>query len=202
MTILAAIIIATSIFYLILMFIFKPSVFTLDEIPSRQLILIPGAGLRYDGKPTHILEDRLITVYKYLKMYSADNVLLSGSTRNSGYNEPSAMLDYLVDKGIHENLLTLDILGNSTFHSLNNIRALHINDRIIIISQRFHLTRALLIARLLRIDCIGLVSNNISFSYHKNIYWYFREILSTPYNLGRILIHIIFNFTRKNIDII
>ncbi len=186
------------LFYLAIVLIFKKEIYTYTQIPERNTILVLGAGLEENGKPSDILIDRLISAHKLIKDTYPDTVILSGARSHTGYSEPEAMKRFLFDKKVDPSILELDEMGQSTFHSLLNISKRTPAPCITVISQKFHLFRALLIARSLGINCIGLIADNLSFASWKTTYWYVREIIANPYNIGKILCYRIRNKIYKS----
>ena len=177
------------LFYLAIVLIFKKDIYAYTQIPARKTILVLGAGLEENGKPSDILIDRLFSAHKLINDTSPTTVILSGARSHTGLSEPEAMESFLLDKKVDPSILELDEMGQSTFHSLLNISKLTPAPITTVISQKFHLFRALLIARLLGINCIGLIADNLSFAGWKTTYWYVREIIANPYNIGKILCH-------------
>ena len=138
----------------------KNNIITEDEtinIKNVDCILILGAGIR--GKsPSPMLEDRLLQgVSLYNDTYN--KIIVSGDHMNKDYDEVNVMKDYLVSKDIPSNDIFMDHAGISTYDSI--YRAKHIFDakRIIIITQEYHLYRALYIAENLNIEAYGIASN-------------------------------------------
>ena len=89
--------------------------------------------------------------------------------------------------GVDKSKLILDYQGKTTFDSLINIADYSGNEIITIVSQRFHLPRALWLANSLKINANGIPANIYKFSAYKTAYWYLREILALPINLLKII---------------
>ena len=138
----------------------KNKIITEDEainIKNVDCILILGAGIR--GKsPSPMLEDRLLQgISLYNDTYN--KIIVSGDHMNKDYDEVNVMKDYLISKDIPSNDIFMDHAGFSTYDSI--YRAKHIFDakKIIIITQEYHLYRALYIAENLNIEAYGIASN-------------------------------------------
>ena len=138
----------------------KNNIITEDDainINDIDCILILGAGIR--GKsPSPMLEDRLLQgISLYNDTYN--KIIVSGDHMNKDYDEVNVMKDYLISKDIPSNDIFMDHAGISTYDSI--YRAKHFFDakRIIIITQEYHLYRALYIAENLNIEAYGITSN-------------------------------------------
>lgn len=190
-------------FFLILFFIFfliavfytwvflrhRRQIFTIENISPKNSVLVLGAGLEKNGNPSDILLDRLITARDLISLTAPDLVILSGAESPTSGNEPHAMEDFLVDHHVDKDIIRIDEQGKSTFHSLINLSNNSSAQETIIISQRFHLSRALMISSILGLECVGLAANNMTFAKWKIAYWYIREILATPFNICKIIYH-------------
>ena len=141
----------------------KDRVFSERDIGTDRLlgeydcILILGAGLRRDGSPSDMLEDRLkVGIGAYLGGAS-DRILMSGDHENDDYNEVGAMKKYAVEQGIDGGVIFLDHFGLSTYDSIFRAVKLYGVKRVLIVSQSYHLYRALYIA-----DSLGIEADGIS----------------------------------------
>ena len=194
----AAAFIIACIAYLILFIAYSPAVFSIEKTGYHPTILVPGAGLEQPNRPSDILKDRLLSAANLISKHKPAIVILSGASNQKTGSETVAMENFLNEVGITEINIQQDEKGYSTFHSLLNIKQSHVQQPIVIVSQRFHLTRALLIASLLGISCHGMASNVITFSFIKTMYWYFREIIATPYNIGKIYMYRLMHLMDKS----
>ncbi len=173
----------TSLFYQ-----FKPKIYDLENVPYSPAILVLGAGLDSPNTPSDILTDRLISAANLIRRSRPVKVVLSGARSKYGGGETDVMSSYLQKRGIQIERISIDKNGWSTFHSLLHVKSrIDASECLTIISQRFHLTRALLIGKLLGIACIGLAADNLKFSRAKTAYWYLREIIAVPFNIMKFL---------------
>ncbi len=170
-------------FYTLIIVFYSQWISSISRIPRSDWLLVLGAGVENNNQPTPILIDRLISTVKYVKLFKPKYIILSGTKKECDYNEPIAMLNFLLSEGIERDSIFLDESGFSTYHSCMNMKNKYDPGNIVIISQRFHLYRSLMISRLIGLQSFGLVADNISFSNTVNIFWYFRESLAIPYNL-------------------
>lgn len=119
-------------------------------------ILILGAGVRDDGSPSNMLEDRLLTGINLYKKGNTVPILMSGDHGREEYDEVNCMKDYAVAKEIPSEDIFMDHAGFSTYESLYRARDVFGAKNVIIITQEYHLYRALYIAKSLGLDAVGV----------------------------------------------
>jgi vancomycin permeability regulator SanA len=119
-------------------------------------ILVLGAGLRSDGSPSDMLSDRLNVGIALMNKGFCDKLLLSGDNSGEHYNEVGAMLDFSIANGIDESKIITDDKGYSTYESIFNALKNHGVEKIVIVTQEYHLYRALYIAKALGIEAYGV----------------------------------------------
>lgn len=128
-----------------------------DEISDSRVLIVFGAGLRSDGRPSDVLMDRLLTAAELFERGKATRILVSGDNRFENYNEPQVMHDVLVDElGIPVEALAVDYAGRRTFDTCARARELWGVDEAILVSQEFHLPRAIWTCSKLGIDSHGV----------------------------------------------
>ena len=119
-------------------------------------ILVLGAGLRSDGSPSDMLEDRLRVGISLVNKDFCQALLLSGDNSGEHYNEVGAMLDFSIANGVDESKIITDGEGFSTYESIFNALKNHGAEKIVIVTQEYHLYRALYIAKALGIEAYGV----------------------------------------------
>ncbi len=125
-------------------------------------ILILGAGVRADGTPTAMLYDRIVVGTElYLAAAEAGHAvpLLMSGDHSGDYNEVGAMKSQAVEAGVPSEDIFLDHDGYSTYESLYRAKEMFGAEKVIIVSQGYHLYRALHIARELGMDAVGAPSD-------------------------------------------
>lgn len=144
----------------------RESIYSLQEFDNVSLqedvaILVLGAGVIENRYPSPILANRLDSAYEIHRKFPDLPIIVSGDHREDNYNEVAVMKQYLVGKGIDSSLIYQDHVGLSTYDSL--FRARHIGnlDQVIIVTQNYHLSRALLIAKKLGMEAIGYASADV-----------------------------------------
>lgn len=121
-------------------------------------ILILGAGIR-DNKPTNMLEDRLLQGISLYKNGASSKIVMSGDHGRTNYDEVNVMKDFAIKRGIKSSDIFMDHAGFSTYESLYRVKEVFEAKKIIIVTQKYHLYRALYIAEQLNIDAYGVASN-------------------------------------------
>lgn len=139
-------------------------------------VVVLGAGLQSNGKPSHMLEDRIKVGVEVLNQSGADYILMSGDKSGEYYDEPAAMKKYAEEMDVDPSRILIDNKGFSTFESMTRVKDEYGFDKVIIITQKYHLYRALYIAEDSGIDSIG-VSADLR-SYRNQIVREVREILA------------------------
>lgn len=148
----------------------------IESVAPRPVILVLGSSVK-GRKPNTILEERLNTAFQLYDRKMAQKIILSGDNRAVDYNEPQAMKEYLMKKGISEADLILDHAGRRTYDSCYRARDIFNLTSIIIVTQTFHLSRALYLCNSLGVDAVGVAADQG----HPEKWWasYLREVPAT-----------------------
>ena len=139
-------------------------------------VVILGAGLQSNGQPSHMLEDRIKTGVEVFNLIDADYILMSGDRSGEHYDEVGAMKKYAVNIGVDERVILLDGEGFSTYESISRLKEIYGFDNVVVITQKYHLYRALYIAEQYDIDAVG-VSADLR-TYRGQTYRDLREMLA------------------------
>lgn len=130
-----------------------------DLSESYDCIMVLGAGLQADGSPSHMLEDRLKTAIGAFESGAVDVILMSGDRSGDSYDEPAAMVKYAVENGVDADDILVDNEGFSTYESIIRAKEVYGFDRIVVITQEYHLYRALYIADKNGVEAVGVSSD-------------------------------------------
>ncbi len=136
----------------------KDRIITADEaaeLENTDCVLILGAGVR-NGSPTPMLRDRLITGISLYKSGAAPKIIMSGDHGREDYDEVNVMKSYAVENGVPDGDVFMDHAGFSTYDSVYRAKAVFEADNIIIVTQKYHLYRALYIAERLGVNAVGV----------------------------------------------
>jgi len=118
--------------------------------------IVFGSGVAPNGQPFDELASRLDDAAYHLQEGTVKKLILSGDNREENYNEPLAMYNYLVDKGIDEDRLQADFAGRSTYETCERARKIFNVDKAILFSANSHLPRALFTCRSFGIESYGI----------------------------------------------
>lgn len=156
----------------------KDRIVTADNAYSQSTdcILVLGAGIREDGTPTPMLEERLDMGIALYHSGAAPKLLMSGDHGRKDYDEVQTMKDYAIEKGVPSSDIFMDHAGFSTYESLYRARDIFQADKLIIVTQKYHLYRSLYIAGSLGIDSLGVSADTQR--YGGQTYRELREILA------------------------
>ena len=146
------------------------------ELDGVDYVIILGAGLRPDGSPSDMLTDRLLTGIALVGEPFEGKLLLTGDNSGEHYNEVGAMHTFALDAGISENMIVDDDYGFSTYESIYRAKHEFNAEKVIIVTQGYHLHRAIYIAEEMGIEAYG-VSADIR-SYRGQTYRDLREHLA------------------------
>ncbi len=147
----------------------------LSESDDVEYIMVLGCGVR-DGQPSHMLEDRLLRALEAAEQLPDAKLILSGNNAGPEYDEVGVMKKFCISKGFDENKIITDDYGYSTGASVTNLKKEYAAEKAVIVTQKYHLYRALHIASQYDIDAIGVASNQRR--YAKQIYYSLREVLA------------------------
>lgn len=129
------------------------------DVPEADAILVLGAYVFPDGTPSHMLNDRLTVGYGLYTQGKAPKIIVSGDHGQKTYDEVNAMKDFLRNKGVPEEDIFMDHAGFSTYESMYRARDIFKADKLIVVTQEYHLKRAVFIARELGLEAYGVPSD-------------------------------------------
>ena len=122
-------------------------------------ILVLGAGVYSDGTPTPMLNDRLVVACEAYETGCSDRMIMSGDHLYADYNEPGAMKTFAVEQGIDSKVIFLDHAGISTYDSVYRAINIYGAKKILIVTQKYHLYRAIYLANSLGAEAYGVSAN-------------------------------------------
>jgi SanA protein len=137
----------------------NPRVFTPANAPKRRVAIVFGAGLRRDGTPTPVLEDRVATAADLYFSGKVEKLLMSGDNRFVNYNEPGAMLDFALKLGVPRQDIVLDYAGRRTYDTCYRARTIFGVTDAVLVTQSFHLVRAVFTCNALGLPAEGVIAD-------------------------------------------
>ncbi len=134
---------------------------TVDDVPSEPVALVFGAGLDIRGEPMPFLRARLDLARQLYAAGKVRVVLVSGDNRRANYNEPDAMRDYLIENGIPAAKVIADYAGFDTYATCVRARRIFGVDQAIVVTQSYHLPRAVATCRSIGLDGWGVGDSSV-----------------------------------------
>lgn len=138
----------------------RAEILSQEEAPPANLdcILVLGCGVHADGTPTPMLRSRMTRAVELYQAGWADKLLLSGDNSGADYNEVATMKALALEGGVPEEDIVLDHAGFSTYDSLYRARDVFLAERLVIVTQEYHLSRALYLADALGLEAWGVAA--------------------------------------------
>lgn len=134
-------------------------IYSADDVPATDTILILGAYVLPDGTLSTMLKDRVMTGYELYSNGKAPKIIVSGDHGRQEYDEVNTMKDFIKNEGVDGQDIFMDHAGFSTYESLYRARDIFQVKKVIIVTQRYHLMRAVFIARELGLQAYGVASD-------------------------------------------
>lgn len=153
----------------------QTNIFLPTDVPEHNIGIVFGAGLRRDGSPTAVLRDRIETAVMLYHNGKVKKLLMSGDNRFIDYNEPNAMKEYALSLGVPADDIVLDYAGRRTYDTCYRAKSIFGVEEAILITQAFHLPRALYTCKHLKINAVGVPADNRIYRKFSMMYWNFRE---------------------------
>lgn len=150
----------------------------LKKVPETRIAIVFGAGLSPgQNEPSPVLEDRINAAVELYKAGKIKKIIMSGDNSYADYNEPQVMINYARSKGVSLFDLVGDFAGRRTYDTCYRAKYIFGVEKAVLITQDFHLTRALYTCNSLGIEAIGYVAD-------KNEYvdiarYTYRDLLAT-----------------------
>ncbi len=137
----------------------KVRILTPDDasLSGYDCILVLGAGVKSDGTPSDMLEDRLLTAIElYKKSDVAPKLLMSGDHGRADYDEVNTMKNFAIANGVPSENIFMDHAGFSSYESIYRAKEIFGAKRVVVVTQEYHLFRALYIAKALELEAVGI----------------------------------------------
>ncbi len=154
-------------------------VYSLENVPQERVAIVFGAGLWRDGSPTPVLRDRVQTAVDLYFQNKIEKILMSGDNRFADYDEPTAMKNYALELGVPEEAIVLDFAGRRTYDTCYRAKEIFGLESAILITQEFHLSRALYLCDALGVESSGVKADQRIYLKRSRFFWNTRETLAT-----------------------
>jgi vancomycin permeability regulator SanA len=148
-----------------------------EQVPKRNVAIVFGAGVYADGTPTPYLQWRIKTAVKLYQAGRIHTILMTGDNSSDHYNEPQAMARYAQSLGVPRAAIVLDYAGLSTYDSCYRAKAIFKVHQATLVTQGYHLPRAVMVCRGAGINSIGVAAEHVRKDW--TVAYIVREWLST-----------------------
>ncbi len=155
----------------------QPRTFSAADVPARRVAIVFGAGIR-NGQPSPVLRDRVQTAANLYFSGKVEKILMSGDNRFVDYNEPEAMRQYAITLGVPDTDIVLDYAGRRTYDTCYRARDIFQLDSVILVTQDFHLPRAIYLCNMLGVDGVGVPADIQYYRKISRLIWNVRETLA------------------------
>jgi len=126
--------------------------------------IVLGCGVRPDGTPSLMLRDRLDRAVELYQNGACKKLLMSGDHGTQSYDEVNTMKDYAIAAGVPSEDIFMDHAGFSTYESMVRAKKVFLCQSVIVVTQKYHMYRALYIAEKQGLDCRGVCAQEIAYS--------------------------------------
>lgn len=133
---------------------------TASEAPERRVALVLGARVYRSGRLSAMLSDRVSAAAELYHGGKVDVLLMSGDNSSADYNEPDAMREAAIALGVPAENVFVDYAGRRTYDSCYRARHIFGVEDATVVTQEFHLPRALMLCRGLGIDAAGVAADD------------------------------------------
>lgn len=147
---------------------------TSEALPGVTVALVFGAGYWPDGTPSNVMKDRVEAAAELYFAGRVQSVLFSGDNHSADYDEPGKMAEYALGLGLPEEAIFLDPAGRRTYDTCYRAREVFGLGEAVLVTQRYHLPRALYTCQSLGVDAVGYVADRRPYVYAPS-YW-LREV--------------------------
>ena len=153
------------------------SIYTSSTVPADRVAIVFGAAVYNNGRLSGILQDRVDTAVQLYLDGTVQKILVSGDNRFEDYDEPTAMMTYAIERGVSPDDIQPDFAGRRTYDTCYRAHEIFQLDSAILVTQNFHLPRALFTCQQLGIDVVGVTAD---LQLYRDAGWYEgRETLAT-----------------------
>jgi vancomycin permeability regulator SanA len=136
--------------------------YTEQTVPAAPVALVLGAQVYPGGTPSPFLEARLDLARRLLEAGKVKVLLVSGDNMRHEYDEPTAMRAWLMEHGVPERKIVRDYAGFDTYDSCARAKRVFGVTQLVVVTQTFHLPRAVMVCRRLGLDATGVGDDSVS----------------------------------------
>lgn len=164
---------------------FGRSMYTIEDVPADNVAIVFGAAVYNNNRLSPILRDRMDTAVQLYQNGTVQKIIVSGDNRFEDYDEPTAMMAYAIEQSVAAEDIQPDFAGRRTYDTCYRAREIFQLESAILVTQRFHLPRALFTCQQLGIEVAGVASDP---QLYRDAGWYeARETLATAVALWDVI---------------
>jgi SanA protein len=158
---------------------YRSQMYTVAEAPPARVAIVFGARIYADGRLSAMLRDRVETAVQLYHDGKVEKIIFSGDNRFENYNEPGAMMAYARRRGVPDEAMQPDYAGRRTYDTCYRAREIFGVDTAVLVTQEFHLPRALFTCDSLGLNVTGVIADRQAYA-RRSINWsQQREIAAT-----------------------
>lgn len=163
-------------------------------------IIVLGAGVRPDGNPTWMLEDRIIVGDQLYEAGASEKLLMSGDHGREEYDEVNTMKNYSMGEGVPSEDIFMDHAGFETYDTIYRAKEVFGAKKVVIVTQKYHLYRALYIAKSFGMEAYGVSADLRDYS-KMQYYRELREWLARVKSFGKCILKSEPKYLGESIDL-
>jgi SanA protein len=155
---------------------YSDRIFEPQEVPGGRVAIVFGAAVR-NGRLSAVLRDRMETAINLYESGIVERIIVSGDRRSQFYDEPGTMMAYAIRRGVAARDIEADFAGRRTYDTCYRARHEFQVEAAVLVTQAFHLPRALFTCERLGLSSVGVAADRRSYRGGR---WYeFREVAAT-----------------------
>ncbi len=136
----------------------------MEEVPFKHTAIVLGASVKSNGNLSVMLRDRVESALLLYNHGKVKRFLLSGDNGTENYNEPKAMKNYLIERGVPKDHIYLDYAGFDTYDTMYRSKEVFEVEDAIIVTQGFHLPRAVFLAQEMGLNYVGYTGDKRTYA--------------------------------------
>ncbi len=138
--------------------VYSRQIYTVETAPPQRVAVVFGAAV-YGDRLSAVLKDRVETAVSLYEAGLVDKIIMSGDNQTLEYDEPSAMMTYAISQGVSEADIQPDFGGRRTYDTCYRAKHIFQAEEVILVTQEFHLPRALFTCQMLGLNSIGVAAD-------------------------------------------
>lgn len=142
-----------------LQWVYGRSIYTVEDVPADQVAIVFGAAVYGNGRLSPVLRDRMDTAVQLYLDGTVQKIIVSGDNRFEDYDEPTAMMEYAIAQGVAPEDIQPDFAGRRTYDTCYRAREIFQLESAILVTQHFHMPRALFTCQQLGVEVVGVTSD-------------------------------------------